>query len=208
MGSCASFGSFIATSSEGGENGDGENEDGENVDPEKADGERFLGDTGTINHGNKALRGRTLVSTSSVAAGMRHFFQVILVFCGMVLALSLHFLKMLIRLLGEGCLTQLITIGEALAVIFGVCISVFIRQFAILIAAFLCVGAAYGARKKYEKWQKEEVEEAGDTSRFDRFRRLFSNKHDNVVKKNQGKNENNYVQMEEQPKRRRWWSRA
>ena len=102
---------------------------------------------------------------------------------------------MLIRLLGTGCLTQLITIGEALSVVFGVCISVFIRQFAILIAGILCLGASYGARKKYEKWRKEEAEISSDKSYSGRLRRFFTNKKDNDVKNIQCDKEDDYIQM-------------
>lgn len=54
---------------------------------------------------NNERRGLS-TSTSSVANGITSFFRVILVFFGIILALSIHFLKMLIRLIGEGCLTQ------------------------------------------------------------------------------------------------------
>lgn len=162
-----------------------------------ADGERFL------NENDQVLRGRTLEATSTVAKGMRHFFQAILLLCGMVLAISLHFLKMLVRLLGEGCLTQLITIGEALTVTLGVCLSVFIRQFAIVIAAFLCIGAVHGAKKKYEKWNKEEEEEGADKTHSGRFKRFFSHKH-----KKEEKQQEDYVEMdEEQPKKKHFWSK-
>lgn len=200
LGSAASFGSFDAD----GNSDEMNNEPDENVGD---DGERFLSGTESISgSGNDttALRGRTLSATSSVAKGMQRFFQVILVLCGMVLALCLHFMKMLIRLMGTGCLTQFITIGEALTVIFGVCISVFIRQFAIVIAAFLCLGAAHGAKKKYEKWQKEEAEEGADKSHTGRFRRFFSHKHKNDGNDNSGES---YVHMEEQQTKKHWWSR-
>ncbi|KAL3804067.1 hypothetical protein HJC23_006458 [Cyclotella cryptica] len=190
LGSCASFGSFVANTSEG-----GEIFEGENLDAENRDRKRFLSGLGSINHGTKILRGRTLVSTSSAVSSMGHFFQVILVLCGMVLALSLHFLKMLIRLLGTGCLTQLITICEAVTVVFGVCISVFIRQFSILIAGFLCLGAAYGAKKKYEKWQKEEEEDTADKSHYGRLRRFFTHTHGDDVKRNRGEKRDNYIPM-------------
>lgn len=136
---------------------------------------------------------------------MTRFFQVILIFCGMVLALCLHFMKMLVRLMGTGCLTQLITVGEALTVIFGVCISVFIRQFAIVIAAFLCIGAAHGAKKKYEKWQKEEEEEGADKSHGGRFFRFFHHGHKSDNKGADQETGESYVQMDEGAKKKHWW---
>ena len=190
LGSASSFGSFDTSDSENDVNG-----------------ERFLSQTMSSNNKEKAvLRGRTLEASSSMAKGMRHFFQAILLLCGMVLAISLHFLKMLIRLMGEGCLTQLITIGEALTVILGVCLSVFIRQFAIVIAAFLCLGAAHGAKKKYEKWNKEEEEEGVDKSHSGRLKRFFSHKY--AEKKEALQQEDSYVEMdEEQPKKKHFWSK-
>lgn len=115
-------------------------------------------------------------------------------------------MKMLMRLMGEGCLTQLITIGEAITVIFGVCISVFIRQFAIVIAAFLCLGAAHGAKKKYEKWQKEEGDDEADKSHSGRFKRFFNHKHKDEKKQADEAKEESYVQVEEQDKKKHWWS--
>lgn len=202
LGSAASFGSF-GNEDEVVGNGSAEEEVADNGNDEVADGERFL----SSKHDNtKVLRGRTLEATSSVGKAMTRFFQVILIFCGVVLAICLHFMKMLLRLMGTGCLTQLITIGEAITVIFGVCISVFIRQFAIVIAAFLCVGAAHGAKKKYEKWQIEEEEEGADKTHTGRFYRFFHHgqKKDTTTGDEQGES---YVEMEEGPKKKHWWSR-
>jgi hypothetical protein len=55
--------------------------------------------------GDDVRRGLT-TSTESIASTTIAFLQFLLVFFGVILALSLHFLKMLIRLIGEGCLTQ------------------------------------------------------------------------------------------------------
>ncbi|KAL9180612.1 hypothetical protein ACHAXT_011065 [Thalassiosira profunda] len=112
---------------------------------------------------NRNLRGLSTVSTSSIATGAMKFLQVILVFFGIVLALSIHFCKMLLRLMGEGCLTQIITIVEATTVCTSVLISIFVRQFAIFAAACLVLAAAYGAKRKYDKWQEKKEGEAGGT---------------------------------------------
>ena len=79
-----------------------------------------------------------------------------MVFIGTILALSIHFLKMFIRLIGEGCLTQLITVGEVMTVCVSVLASIFVRQFAIFAASCLFIGAFYNAKKRYEKRQAEE----------------------------------------------------
>jgi hypothetical protein len=102
------------------------------------------------------LRGLTTVSDSSVAHGMAVFVKVILVFVGIVLAISIHFCKMLVRLLGEGCLTQIITILEVTTVCVSVLVSIFIRQFAIFVASCLLLAAGYNAKKRWDKRREGE----------------------------------------------------
>lgn len=97
-------------------------------------------------------------SDSTIANGISTFVRVILVFIGAILALSIHFCKMLIRLLGEGCLTWLITIIEVTTVFLSVLLSIFIRQFAIFIAVVFVFAAVYNGKKRYDK-RKEEREE-------------------------------------------------
>ena len=63
---------------------------------------------------------------------------------------------MLIRLLGEGCLTQFITVAEATTVIFSVLISIFVREFAIFCAAIMLVAAGYGGKRRWDKWEEKE----------------------------------------------------
>ena len=120
----------------------------------------------------------------------------------MALVRCLHFCKMLIRLLGTGCLTQIITVAEALTVILGVVISVFIRQCAIFIAALLCMGAFHGAKGKYEKWRKEEDEDGADKLSAGRFKRFFNHKHKNDENNSDNKDDS-YIQMKEHPKHKR-----
>ena len=98
-------------------------------------------------------------SNSTIASGISTFVRVILVFIGAVLALSIHFCKMLIRLLGEGCLTWLITIIEVTTVFFSVLLSIFIRQFAIFIAVVFVCAAVYNGKKRYDKRKEEQEEE-------------------------------------------------
>lgn len=96
---------------------------------------------------------------SDSAGGISAFVRVILVFIGAILALSIHFCKMLIRLLGEGCLTWLITIIEVTTVFFSVLLSIFIRQFAIFIAVVFVFAAVYNGKKRYDKRKEEQEDE-------------------------------------------------
>lgn len=107
----------------------------------------------------RKLKGRTLESDSAIAGGISAFVRVILVFIGAILALSIHFCKMLIRLLGEGCLTWLITIIEVTTVFFSVLLSIFIRQFAIFIAVVFVFAAVYNGKKRYDKRKEEQEDE-------------------------------------------------
>lgn len=66
---------------------------------------------------------------------------------------------MLIRLLGEGCLTWLITIIEVTTVFFSVLLSIFIRQFAIFIAVVFVFAAVYNGKKRYDKRKEEQEDE-------------------------------------------------
>jgi len=66
---------------------------------------------------------------------------------------------MLIRLLGEGCLTWLITIMEVSTVFFSVLLSIFIRQFAIFIAVVFVVAAGYNGKKRLDKRKEEQQQQ-------------------------------------------------
>jgi len=107
---------------------------------------------------NMKLRGLSTASTSSVASGVNTFLRVILVFFGIILALSIHFFKMLIRLFGEGCLTQCITVLETTTVCITVLVSIFIRQFAIFAAACFLFAAGYNAKRRWDKWQDKKAQ--------------------------------------------------
>lgn len=72
---------------------------------------QFTGDTSTGDDGaQRMLEG---------GSGALVFFQIILVICGIGLALCLHLFKMFVRLLGEGCLTGLLTAMEVTWTFFG-----------------------------------------------------------------------------------------
>lgn len=137
LGAFSAFGSFDANEANGG-------------------GDQYTNDDEYNAGGNRSLRGLSTVSSSSVAHGAGMFFRVVLVLFGIVLALSIHFFKMLVRLLGEGCLTQCITVLEITVVCVSVLVSIFVRQFAIFSASCLILAAGYNAKRRYEKRQAEE----------------------------------------------------
>ena len=89
-------------------------------------------------------------------SGVLIFFQVILVLCGIVLALSLHFFKMLVRLLGEGCLTGLLTALEVMWTCCVITVVIFIKPVAIVVAALLCFAAVHAIKKKWFGKKDEE----------------------------------------------------
>lgn len=93
----------------------------------------------------------------SVASGTLVFFQVIVVAIGIVLALCLHGIKMLVRLLGEGCLTNCITVLEYTWIGLSITLAVFVREIAICIAILFCFVAVYMIKRRLV--DKKTVEE-------------------------------------------------
>eukprot|EP00541_Cyclophora_tenuis_P004667 CAMPEP_0116562002 /NCGR_PEP_ID=MMETSP0397-20121206/11908_1 /TAXON_ID=216820 /ORGANISM="Cyclophora tenuis, Strain ECT3854" /LENGTH=275 /DNA_ID=CAMNT_0004088231 /DNA_START=188 /DNA_END=1015 /DNA_ORIENTATION=+ len=71
-------------------------------------------------------------------------FKIFVVAMGILLALSLHVFKMLIRLIGEGWLTYCLTIIETTWCVTTILIALFIRPIAIAIAVAMIVAAVYG----------------------------------------------------------------
>lgn len=119
------------------------------------------------------------------------FFRVVLVFFGIMLALSIHFLKMLVRLFGEGCLTQCITVLEVTTVCVSVLASIFMRQLAIFFASVLLIAACYSAKRKWEKLQDEQVQQGVSENQHGEGTNAESNgnpAHSDVT--------NDYVQMD------------
>lgn len=84
-----------------------------------------------------------------VRSGALLFFQIMIVLCGIGLALLLHLFKMIIRLFGEGCLTGVMTCLEVTWTFFAITMVVFIRPVAIVIAAWLLFCAGYAVKKKF-----------------------------------------------------------
>ncbi|EJK54572.1 hypothetical protein THAOC_25790 [Thalassiosira oceanica] len=129
-------------------------------------GDGSAGDNGGNNDGgDERRRGRRLGATSGVAV----FFRVVLVLFGSMLALSMHFFKMLMRLVGEGCLTCCITVLEASIVCTTVLASIFVRQFAIVTCFAFLSAALFNAKRRHER-RKEKLAKEAAVERTTRWR--------------------------------------
>ena len=105
--------------------------------------------------------------TSSAPSGVLIFFQVIVVFIGILLALCLHGLKMIVRLMGEGCLTNCITVLEYMWIGISITLAIFIREIAICVAVLFCLVAAYITKRRFvdEKTIEDIAKTDGDAVR-------------------------------------------
>jgi len=118
-----------------------------------------LGTMGVLDLAAESVSGdrRHLGSTSD---SLLMFFKVVLVIVGIVLALAIHFFKMLIRMIGlascAGCCQPCITITEICIVVSGVLLAIFIRQIAIVTLILLLAAAGYAVKKKF--FDKDENE--------------------------------------------------
>ena len=99
----------------------------------------------TANSENSDINNREL----GVSSGFLVFFQIMVVMAGIVLAFSIHGLKMLVRLIGVGWLTGCLTVLEALWVIVSISIAIFIRPVAIIVGAFVVCGALFSIKRNY-----------------------------------------------------------
>ena len=84
------------------------------------------------------------------------FVKVFLCVFGIVLALLVHLFKMLIRLLGEGCLTCCITTIEYTWITISLFLAIFIKPIAIIVAIILLGSAGYGFMKRQKVWRRDE----------------------------------------------------
>jgi hypothetical protein len=82
-----------------------------------------------------------------VVSGALVFFQIFIVLFGIVLAFSIHGLKMLLRIIGVGWLTNCLTVLETMWIITSITMALFIRPIAIIIAAFICCGALFSIKR-------------------------------------------------------------
>lgn len=92
----------------------------------------------------------------NVAESTSSFFQVIVIVIGVGLAVSVHMLKMLIRLVGIGWLTNCLTVIETTFCIVAVTLSIYIRQVAIFLACLILVVSIFNlGRVLLDKRQQE-----------------------------------------------------
>lgn len=91
----------------------------------------------------------------TMASNALWFFKFLVIFIGIGLAFGLHLFKMLVRLIGEGWLTNILTVVEASWVLTTVLLAIFVKQIAILIAVFIAMAASYILKKKF--WNKQET---------------------------------------------------
>jgi hypothetical protein len=92
---------------------------------------------------------------SSVTTAAIRVVQSLVVILGVGLAISIHFLKMLIRMIGVGWATQALTIVEIVFCVATVCISVFVQKFAIFMAVVFIVMMVFSMRKQWKKYKDE-----------------------------------------------------
>lgn len=94
------------------------------------------------------------------ASGALIFLQIVIVFIGIGLAISMHLLKLLVRLIGEGWLTAVLTVLEASWCITTIIVAIFIRPIALFIAALICLGFAFNIKRHLFEGKKLPVFEA------------------------------------------------
>ena len=92
----------------------------------------------------------------SAASGALVFFQVIITLVGIVLALSMHAFKMVVRLIGVGWLTNILTVIEASWIVVTITLSIYVRPVAIFVGALICTGAIFGFKRKFVDKQRLE----------------------------------------------------
>jgi len=81
-------------------------------------------------------------------SGLLIFFQVMIVIIGIGLALSMHMVKMVVRLIGQGWLTNCLAVVEASWCVITITLAIFIRPIAIFIAVCIFVVGAYNIKRK------------------------------------------------------------
>lgn len=76
-------------------------------------------------------------------------FQVCVVVSGILLSLSVHALKMVLRLIGEGWLTYCLTVMEVFWCVCTFLVAIYIRPVAIAIAAIVIIAAVYSIKRNF-----------------------------------------------------------
>lgn len=88
--------------------------------------------------------------------------QVFLIVIGIVLSLSVHFCKMIVRLIGEGWLTGCLTVMETIWTTSTIFIVIYIQPVAIAVAILICIAAGYGAYRIFKRIQSRRAAAAAN----------------------------------------------
>eukprot|EP00978_Attheya_sp_CCMP212_P036681 scaffold168143_cov48-Attheya_sp.AAC.2 len=83
------------------------------------------------------------------------FFHFVIIGGGIGLALCMHLIKMLVRLVGEGWLTNILTVLETIWTVTTVMIAVFFKPFAILFAGILLLASGWFIKKRCSKKEQD-----------------------------------------------------
>jgi Domain of unknown function (DUF4126) len=86
--------------------------------------------------------------------------QVFLMLVGIILALSIHFFKMIVRLIGQGWLTGCLTVMETIWTISTIFIVLYIQPIAIVLAIVICLAAGYGVYRLILRIKKRRADAA------------------------------------------------
>jgi len=97
----------------------------------------------------------------SAAEGALTTLKVVLVVWGICLALAVHLVKMLVRLLGEGCLTGCLTLLEVSWTTTMLTFVIFVKELAIAVAAVFVISALFIIKRRFvdNKDDKKELAE-------------------------------------------------
>jgi Domain of unknown function (DUF4126) len=119
--------------------------------------------------GGRALQYDAESSGGGGAGPFLVFLQVVLVITGICLSILIHLFKMIIRLLGEGCCTNCLTILETSWIVSTIIMAIYIRPIAIGVAIILLCSAAYSFKRRVldKLLKKEEGEEAANSKPAD-----------------------------------------
>mmetsp|Transcript_9837 Transcript_9837/g.14753 ORF Transcript_9837/g.14753 Transcript_9837/m.14753 type:complete len:255 (-) Transcript_9837:287-1051(-) len=99
-------------------------------------------------------------SGSGIAQSAVRVVQIMMVAIGVGLALSIHLFKMLVRVLGEGWLTQILTVCEVIFCVTSISIAMFVQGFAIFMACVFIAVSVHSGRKKWKEYQEKQKEKA------------------------------------------------
>jgi len=90
---------------------------------------------------------------------MLWFWRVFVIVSGIGVALTMHFFKMLVRLVGAGWLTSFLTVAETLYCIIGLLLAIFFQAFAILFASAILFTVLWHWRRRLNRTQEQKEKE-------------------------------------------------